>query len=63
MSEVSMDEILDRIHECGVERQIIKDMNLSHGVLFQVYLRIEEARLSGSSPSLSDIFKMIYSDI
>lgn len=63
MSEVSVDKILDSIHECGVEPQIIQDMNLSHDVLFHVYLRIEEAHLRGSSPSLPDIFEMIYSDI
>ena len=60
MSKVSVDKILDRISECGADPQIILDMNLDYEVLFYVYSRIEEARLKGSSPSVSEIFKMIY---
>ena len=60
MNKVSVDKILDRISECGADPQIILDMNLSYEVLLHVYSRIEEARLKGSSLSVSEIFKMIY---
>ena len=60
MSKVSVDKILDRIIECGVDPQIIQDMNLSYDVLFHVYSSIEEASLKGSELSLVDIFKIIY---
>ncbi len=61
MEKVSVDKILDRIYECGAEPQIIQDMNLSDNDLFHIYSRIKEASLKGSSPSLVDVFKMIYS--
>ncbi len=60
MNKVSVDKILDRISECGADPQIILDMNIDYEVLFHVYSRIEEARLKGSSLSVSKIFKMIY---
>ena len=61
MKKVSVDKILDRINECGVEPQIIQDMHLSYEILFQIYSRIEEVSSKGSVPSFADIFKIIFS--
>ncbi len=63
MSQITQEGILGSIYGCGVEPQIIQDMDLSHAVLFGIYSKIESFRKTGSNPNLTDLFIMIYSTL
>jgi len=63
MSQITEEEILGSMYECGAEPQIIQDMHLSKTDLLHVYSKIESFRRNGTNPDLPDLFVMIYSTL